>query len=118
MDMFLSISNEPDVGRRSHHYDNPYMPKSSTNPYYLVEIRETDNKLLKKINKLLPVIKEQFSDGLEYLFEKTDNGFKIKKKIENNTDWDKWEEFTVNLYNAIASELGLPPQEKREDIDI
>ncbi len=115
MDMLVSINNEPDVGRRSHSYDNPYMPKASTNPYYVVEIRETDKKLLKKMNKLLPVIKEQFSDGTEYLYEKTDSGFKIKKKIENNTDWDKWEEFTTNLYNAIATELGLPLQEKREE---
>jgi CRISPR/Cas system-associated protein Cas7 (RAMP superfamily) len=88
------------------------MPKSSNNPYYVVEIRETDKKLLKKINKLLPVIKEQFSDGVEYLFENTDKGFKIKKKIVNNTDWDKWEEFTSSLYNALCKELGIPIEEK------
>ena len=112
MDMLISINNEPDVGRRSGHYDNPLMPKSSHNPYYIVEIREIDNELLKKINKLMPMIQEQFSDGLEYLFEKTDSGFKIKKKIENNTDWDKWEEFTTKLYKALCKELGIPIQER------
>ncbi|MCH7928377.1 MAG: hypothetical protein IID03_10415 [Candidatus Dadabacteria bacterium] len=112
MDMLISINNEPDVGRRSGHYDNPLMPKSSHNPYYIVEIRETDEKLLKKINDLIPIIKKQFSDGEEYLFDKTNSGFKIKKKIENNTDWDKWEEFTTNLYEALCKELGIPIQER------
>ncbi len=49
MDMLISINDEPDVGKRSGHYDNPLMPKSAHNPYYIVEIRETDKKLLKKL---------------------------------------------------------------------
>ena len=112
MDMLISVNNEPDVGRRSGHYDNPLMPKSSHNPYYIVEIRETDQKLLTKINDLIPIIKEQFSDGEEYLFEKTDSGFKIKKKIDKQTDWDKWEEFTTNLYEALCKELGIAIKER------
>lgn len=111
MDMFISISDLPDKGSLIHHYDNPYMPKSVNNPYYIVEIHEPDREILNRIRQLLPLIEKQFGKSDEYLLEATSTGFKFKKRIShalyNQDSWDSWNDFSKSLYNEIAKAVGL-----------
>lgn len=111
MDMFISISDVPDKRNLTHHYDNPYMPKSVNNPYYIVEIHEPDRDILNKIRQLLPLIEKQFGKSDQYLLEATSTGFKLKKRMSHGTytrdSWDRWNDFSNSLYNEIAKAVGL-----------
>lgn len=111
MDILISVTDEPGRAPSIHHYDNPYMPKSVSNPYYTLEIREPDKDILEKIMGLIPLIKRQFGDCEEYIFETTSNGFKLKKRIEGGAydqdSWDKWNNFSNTLYREIAKAVGI-----------
>jgi hypothetical protein len=111
MDILISISDEPKNPRLIHHFDNPYMPKTVANPYYILEIREPDPIILNKIKQLMPLIEKQFGRNDEYIFEHTSSGFKLKKRMDEESydqdSWDKWNKFSHTLYEEIAKAIGL-----------
>lgn len=113
MDMFISINDVdiPNGNASIRHYDNPYMPRTVSNPYYVVEFHESDEKILSRINDILPMIEKQFCKDEDYLLEKTSGGFKLKKKIISGTyskdSWDSWNHFSSILYKEIAKAVGL-----------
>ncbi len=111
MDILISINDEPKKTSLIHHYDNPYMPKTVANPYYIMEIREPDPIILNKIKQLLPLIEKRFGRSEEYMFEPTSSGFRLKKRIDegvyNQDSWDIWNTFSHNLYDEIAKAVGL-----------
>ena len=109
--MFISITDEPQRQSLVHHYNNPYMPRTVDNPYYTLEIYESDLGTLDKIIQLLPLIEKQFGKSDEYLLEATSRGFKLKKKISDGSytreSWDRWNNFSNSLYKEIAKAVGL-----------
>ena len=106
MEIFIYMKSPNEDGKL---FENPYMNNatSSSNVHFIAEIRESGKEKIYLLHDYAHILLKKLNTDGSYSIESTKLGFKLKKKItvddDYNSKWDSWVEFSKVLHEELES---------------
>jgi hypothetical protein len=86
------------------------MPTAQARPYFIMELREDDERKLKLIKKYAEILQKKFDGDEEFLIEHTNIGVILRKRVDEGMEymeaWDDWVLFSRRVYEELADIVG------------